>query len=348
MMSASNLVVVDAHNDLLLELAARADLEDPFGDLWLDQLRAGGVRLQICPIWADPTRGPQEALVAAMRQAAAFHGAARARPEEVAVVRTREDLEALESDGRIGLLLALEGAECLTDDLRLLDVLWELGVRMVGPFWAGSNAFGDGSGGDEHGGLTVLGRELVARLADRGFIVDLAHATDASFADILEAAVDALVMISHVGCRALYDYPAFSRNASDEQLVQIAERGGVIGVFALPVFLDPVHGSLAALVDHVEHAVNVAGMGRVGLGGDFAQQLVDAGLFDVPAIDDGSTAPAGGAPPLMAVEGVAGPAGYPTLLRALRDRGVDADTVASVAGGAMWDFFSRSLPRVEG
>lgn len=331
--------IYDAHLDLLYELWQRSDLADPFGDLWLAQLRDGGVRLQVCPLYADPGTKPKDALEVLMRQAAAFHRAAREHPDEVVVVRTREDLAGLELDGRLGLLLSLEGAEGLAEELDLVDVLWELGVRMVGPFWAESNAFGDGNAGATHGGLTALGRELVARVAARGFIVDLAHCSDASFADMLRASAGAPVMVSHTGCRALYDSP---RNSPDEHLTAIADRGGVVGIFALPPFMDPAGASLDALVDQLEHAVTVAGEGHVGLGGDFVQQLIRAGLVEVPAF-----ARPAGMPFHEAIEGVGGPADYPVLLRALRDRGLADSTVASLAGGALRDFLSRSLPTAD-
>ncbi len=329
-------VVCDAHNDLLIEVVARQALEDPFGDLWLGQLQRGGVRLQVCPMYAGHASSPAQALEEVMRQAAAFHRAARQHPADVLVVRTRADLAELAGGARTGLLLALEGAECVADDLDLLEVLWTLGVRLLGPFWAASNSFGDGNAGSTHGGLTPLGRELGARAAERGFVLDLAHCSDASFAGLLEVVGDAPVVVSHTGCRALHDDP---RNLSDDQLRTLADRGGVAGIFALPAFIDPAAASLDALTAHIEHAIDVAGVGHVGLGGDFIQQLVHAGLVDVPAHM---------VPPGLAldqpIEGVAGPADYPTLLRALRDRGMPEATVRSVAGGAFLDFLSTRLP----
>ncbi len=343
----SDVTVCDLHTDLLVELTARRELADPFGELWLQQLRDGGVRLQVCPIWVDPCDGPQATIDRVMRQAAAFHRAARAHADEVVVVRTREDVQDLMSRGQRGILLAMEGADCVAEDLDLLEVLWELGVRMVGPFWAGSNAFGDGTTGSSHGGLTPLGRELVARAAARGFIIDFAHATDASFAGMLEVVGDAPVIVSHAGCRAVHDIPGVWRNVSDEQLAQIRDRDGIVGILALPPFIDPQNASLDVLVDHIAHALGVAGEGCVGLGGDFMEQIMRAGLFEAPpSTDDPESA---GPPPDMgsrvSIEGGAGPADYPTLLQRMRGRGMAERTVASVAGGAVLDFLSRSLPR---
>jgi membrane dipeptidase len=328
--------VCDAHNDLLYELAARRELHDPFEELWLDQLRRGGVRLQICPMFSLPGSTPAAALEQVMRQTAAFHRAARQHPDDVVVVRTGEQVRALEHDTRVGLLLALEGADAIAGDLDLLEVLWEVGVRMLGPFWSESNAFGDGNAGDVHGGLTPLGRDLAARAAARGFVIDLAHCADATYDDLLQATGDAPVVISHTGCRAVHDD---GRNVTDAQLRALAERGGVVGIFTLPAFIDPVDASLDALAAHVEHAVAAAGAGHVGLGGDFIAQLVRAGLVDVPPhlVPQGASVD-------RTIDGVVGPADWPTLLRALRTRGMPETTVQSVAGGAFLNFLATRLP----
>lgn len=332
-----DLPVCDAHTDLLMELAARSELDDPFGELWLAQLQRGNVRLQMCPIYAGQCESPAHALQQVVRQAAAFHRAVRQHPDDVMVITTAADLAQAEASGRIGLLLALEGAECVADDLDVLDLLWGLGLRMIGPFWALSNSFGDGNAGSTHGGLTALGHELVARASAQGFILDLAHCSDASFADVLSATSgEAPVVVTHTGCRALQDN---ARNMTDAQLREIATRGGVVGIFALPPFIDPIAPTRAALAAHIEHALGVTGRGHVGLGGDFVQQLARAGLMQIPAhmVPRGLTVE-------TPIEGLAGPGNYGALLRTLQDRGLEQADLMSVAFGAFHDFISAHLP----
>src|SRR5262249_47885311 len=149
---------------------------------------------------------------------------------------------------------------------------WSLGVRMVSLTWNRRNPFADGVGELSDGGLSNLGRELVARLAGLGAMLDLAHASPRTFDGVLETAPDAAVLVSHANCRALVASP---RNLTDEQLHAVADRGGVVGVLAHPFVL--AAPTVASLADHVDHLVRVAGIEHAGLGGDFTRQLVDSG-----------------------------------------------------------------------
>jgi membrane dipeptidase len=207
--------IVDAHNDLLLEIAYRADESNPFGSRWLSQLRGGGVALQVCPISAQFEDLPESGLRHALEQIVACYGIVRDNPTDVAIVRTRADLEDLAAGDRIGLLLSMEGAEPLGYSVDLADVFWNLGVRMFSLTWNRRNPFADGVGEPSAGGLSRLGRKLVERLVSLGAIVDLAHASEGTFADVLEAMDDGTAIVSHAACRAVFESP---RNLTDAQL----------------------------------------------------------------------------------------------------------------------------------
>ena len=126
--------IADAHVDLLLEVAWRRgrDAPNPFGEHWLPGLRAGGVRLQVCPVYVEGDLVPDGALRAAMALTAAFHEALRENPGGVFQVASAGDLDEVEAGGRIGLMLSLEGTEALGSSPELGDAFWALGVRLVG------------------------------------------------------------------------------------------------------------------------------------------------------------------------------------------------------------------------
>ena len=189
--------------------------------------------VQVCPVYVELEDLPELSLRRALAQVQAFHRAARECPDDVAVVQQAADLDSL--DGRIGLLLALEGAEPLGYDPWVADIFWKLGVRMVSLTWNRRNPFADGLGETSDGGLSALGRELVHRLSALGVILDLSHASERTFAQVLETAPEATVVASHANCRALVDTP---RNLSDEQLRALAARDGVVGVLAHPFVVD--------------------------------------------------------------------------------------------------------------
>ena len=328
-------MIVDGHTDLLYELAFRAGEEHPFATHWLPKLRAGGVGVQVCPIYVDVADLPELGLRRALQQATAFRRAVDECPDEVCEILSAADLEQL--DGRIGLLLSIEGAEPFGYDPGLADVFFELGARMMSLTWNRRNPFADGVGETSDGGLSRLGRTLVDRLAALGAIIDLAHASPKTFFDVLECAPEAAICVSHANCRAVVETP---RNLSDDQLRALAARGGVVGVLAHPFVLKPGEPTIDRLVDHIDHAATVMGDGHVGLGGDFMRQIVASGAIKV--VPD-ALLPAGMALD-AAVEGLAGPEDYPALITALRNRGYDSERLDGVLGGNWLRLLRHALP----
>ena len=334
--------IADAHVDLLIELAWRRgrDEPNPLGEHWLPPLRAGGVRLQVCPIYVEGDLVPDGALRAALGLAGAFHAALRENASEVFQVASAGDLARVEAGDGLGLMLSVEGAEAFGSSPELVDAFWALGVRMVGLTWSRRNAFADGSGEPNAGGLSRLGEELVDRLLALGCAIDLAHASEQTFADVLaQAGEGAALLVSHTCCRAIRDIP---RNTSDNQLREIGERGGLIGIMALASAVDPDRHDLERYLDHVDHAISVAGAGHVCLGGDFMAQLVRSGAAAITPRElrvFGSKLEPG-----TPVTGLEGPEDYSAVSEGLRARGHDGDTVAAVLHGNLLRFLQRALP----
>ena len=331
-------MIVDAHNDLLLELALRRDEPDAFARRWLPKLDEGGVALQVCPIYAaDAPAG--EARERARIEAGEFDRAVRENGDRVLQVRSRGDLDAV-GGARIGLMLSLEGAEPLEGDVSAFDELWERGVRMVGLTWNHANEFAAGID-EPGGGLTELGRRLVDRLVERGAIIDLAHASERTFAEVLERASAAAVVVSHAGCRAVNETP---RNLSDAQLEALAERGGVLGMMALGLVVHPARPTVERLIDHVDHAVAVMGIEHVGLGTDFIDQVADAeaeaGMEPADVLRSARVANGGRS---FGLDGLTGPEHFGVLVEGLRRRGYDADRLDAIRAQNFLRVFRAAL-----
>ena len=182
-------MIADAHLDLLLELAYRElrfGEQRAFASTWLPLLEAGGVGLQVCPIFVELERQPEGTLREALGQATCLLRAVRENAERVLQVRSAADLDAVAAGERIGLMLSLEGVEQFGYELWPAETFWELGMRMAGLTWNRRNPFSDGAA--EDGGLSRLGRALVDKLVELGVILDLAHASPAAFAEIVERA----------------------------------------------------------------------------------------------------------------------------------------------------------------
>ncbi len=251
-------------------------------------------------------------------------------------VRSASDLEPVVNGERIGLMLSLEGVEQFGYETWPAETFWELGMRMAGLTWNRRNPFADGAA--EDGGLSRLGRALVDELVGLGVILDLAHASPATFDEIIVRAAGAPVICTHAACRSVNDHP---RNLTDDQLRALAAADGLFGLMLHPLAIGHEQRTLARVVDHLEHAAGVIGIDRVCLGGDFTTRLSEV-MPPMPEPADGLM-PAG----LQAgagIEGLKGPEDYPALLAALGDRGWSDADIASVSCANLLGFLRRSLP----
>ena len=332
-------MIADAHLDLLVELGHR---ELRFGETgsfartWLPLLEAGGVGLQVCPVFVELERQPEGTLREALGQATCLLRAVRESPDRVLQVRSATDLDAVERGERIGLMLSLEGVEQFGYELWPAETFWELGMRMAGLTWNRRNPYSDGAA--EEGGLSRLGRALVDQFVALGVILDLAHASPQAFAEIVARADGAPVICSHAACRAVNDHP---RNLTDDQLEALADANGLFGLMLHPLAIGHEQRTLDRVVDHLEHAVDVVGVDRVCLGGDFTTRLMEV-LPPMPEPADGLM-PAG-LEPGAGIDGLKGPEDYPALLAALSARGWTQADIGAVTCGNLLGFLRRSLP----
>lgn len=264
--------VADAHNDLLLavEHQRRRGFADPFGDFWLPQLRAGGVVLQVLPIYTEEEFVGGDALRRAMVIMETARWMADRHSSEVAIAETGDEIRDVIASGRIALVLALEGGEPFGADLGLVDGIARLGVRISSLTWNRRTMMADGVGErDTGGGLTTLGRRAVTEFGECGMVLDVSHLSDHGLRDVLQTTRTPL-LATHSSCRELFQHP---RNLTDDGLRAVAATGGMVCVNAFGGFLSEEPG-LPDYVRHIEHAVEVIGEDAVGLGADFIDDLM--------------------------------------------------------------------------
>lgn len=191
----------------------------------------------------------------------------------VVLCKTFAEIERAQGEGRIAFLLTMEGAEPLGDDLNLLRIFYELGLRSLSLTHARVNAAAAGgifaASGSPPTGLTTFGRGLVQECERLGIMLDLAHINPAGFEEICALTTSPLI-VSHSNARHFYD---IERNLSDEQIKMIGARGGVIGINAILVSPNKEDATLDRYVDHLEHVANLIGIEGVALGFDFCEFL---------------------------------------------------------------------------
>lgn len=278
--------VIDGHCDTLGRVV---DEGLPFiegngsGHVDLPRLEKAGVGIQVLACWNEPQYSGHAAFVRAMEKIGAFYQ--EQRRGGLRLVKTASDL----SKTGLAFALSLEDAAPCMGSPRHLEALFAVGVRMIGLTWNGRNEIADGLGvGDRPGGLTDVGKIMVAHMQQLGVVVDLSHIAEIGFWDVLEVSSKP-VACSHSNAKAIHEH---RRNLTDAQIKAIAAQGGVIGVTYVPAFLgpgrDPDAGDrpgIEEVVRHIDHMCEVGGPEVVGLGSDFdgiAQTPV--GLEDVSCV----------------------------------------------------------------
>lgn len=188
--------------------------------------------------------------------------------QDLVVVATRaEHIRRAKANGQVALVIGLEAATMIENELDRLDVLYGLGVRLLGIVYSESNMLGTGLREARDGGLTQFGRQAVRRMNQLGIAIDTAHASDQTTLDTIEASEDP-VFITHVGARALWNT---NRLKPDNVLKACAARGGVIGIEAAPhTTLTEKHRlhSIDGYMEHFEYITNLVGIDHVAFGPD--------------------------------------------------------------------------------
>jgi membrane dipeptidase len=327
-------VVVDAHNDLILSVTAPGLRErNTLRARWLPELRAGGVDVQVCALYSEPEL-PEAQLRTTLNQLAALKREVRLNAGEVSICRTGKEIDECVADGRIAFVVALEGANALGPDASLVELFFELGVRIISFTHFGRTPFADGSAEDAgESRLTSAGVALLAELERLGILCDVSHLGVRGLEHVLELATRP-VIASHSSARSLRDH---HRNLSDDQLRGIAATGGVIGVNLLACFIDTGHPTIDRVVDHYEHLIETVGVEHVGIGPDFIADVYED-LFP-PHADLGAP----GLDTSVNIPGLYASRHLPNLTAAFLRRGFSEGDVRLILGENFLRVFRRTL-----
>ena len=363
-MSDAQPLVFDAHVDSLqksLDLGQDLGLEGP-GHLDLEKATAGGLGSAVFVCWCHPAHigvGPHGARDRTRDLLGEFHRLIARHPGRVRFAGNGAALRAAHDAGCVAGIPGIEGGHSIEESLEQLEWFFERGVRVMTLVWNNHLSWirscQSGAGAGVPAGLNAFGREVVRHMNALGMLVDLSHAGERSFYDALEASEQPPIA-SHSGCKSLHDHP---RNLSDDQLRELARRGGVVGIVFYTSFLSAeaqaedlrlratdVYRAMSAgsnateawlrqsewlqrearplsaevVIDHICHAVEVAGVEHVGLGSDYD------GIERAP-------------------RGLEHAGCYGLIAARLRARGFAVPDVAKILGGNMQRVFERATAR---
>jgi membrane dipeptidase len=248
-------------------------------------------------------------------------------------VRSTSDIRQAKTDERVGIIYGVQNACPIENDLRLIQPLHSLGLRVVQLAYMTGNLIGDGCLEPRDAGLTLFGGHVVQQLNEIGILIDLSHCGERTTLDTIEQS-QTPVVFSHACAARVSVHP---RNKSDAEIRALAERGGVMGVTSLAAFVsgDPGEANLDRYLDHIEHVIDLVGVEHVGLGMDFVEGTPREAI--VPVKWGGTHVPAGlkGLTdwPIPYARDIESSDQLPNVTAGLISRGYDDDAVQKVLGG---------------
>ena len=314
-------LVFDGHNDVLLRLfnknrpGVEMDFLDGDNEGHLDLPRmlkggfGGGMFAVFIPSGAalstldDLMQGARydvplsslirarDALPAALAMTSILLRIERASEGRFKICRTAAEIRACFASGVIAAVLHLEGGEPIDADLYGLDVLYEAGLRSLGPVWSRPTIFGHGvpfrypSTGDTGPGLTEAGMRLVRRCGELGIAIDLSHMNEKGFWDVAKISRKPLIA-THSNAHAICPH---ARNLSDRQFDAIRDSGGMAGLNFATCFLRPdgqrgADTPVELMLRHLDHMIGRLGVDHVGFGSDFDGAMVPEAVKDVTGL----------------------------------------------------------------
>lgn len=298
------MIICDTHCDTLYMRALQPQ-ETPC--VTMEAMRAGGMSLQTCTLFAGSQGVSGQPYQKAMAEYAAFERLER----EEGWQKVNSPLEA--EDGKVKILLSVEGGEIFEGNPARVQEFYERGVRMAALTWNNENEIGFPAKGGSREGIKPQGWEILKEMARLRMAADTSHLNEAGFWDLIDRHSQP-PMASHSCAKALCDH---FRNLSDDQIRAMVKRGGWIGVNFYPYFLrSDGQATVEDIVCHIDHMCQLGAQKHVGFGSDFD------GIGCTP-------------------EGCESPAKIPAILEGLRCRGYSEAAIEDIAGRNFLDYYRR-------
>ena len=327
-------IVIDAHSDILMAVADRrvklgertifegVTTRDVRGHYDLPRWKEGGVTCEVCALFVRHEEIHYALTRAIDMVAGAYHEIAK--NEDLMLATTSDDIREAKRTGKVALMLSFEGVDPLGNNLKLLPVFYQLGVRMVSLTHARRNYFAGGvMRGEvgEDGGLTPIGVESIKMMEDLGIVVDLRHLDARSINQILEISAKP-VIFSHVNAMEAFPhdpndgpYFPFTKDTGIDRRKMLHDVGASGGVICIIFWRQK---SIDTIIDNMEYVAAEIGPEHIGLGTDYYG-------FD------------------MVAEGMEDVSKFPILTERLIQRGFSDDNIRGILGGNMMRVFDQVL-----
>jgi membrane dipeptidase len=240
-------IVIDTHDDTTQRFLSKAGFDlgkrNPDGAIDIPRMREGGMNGIFFSIWIDGRILGPPAIQKALDQIDAVRENVAKYPKEIVMARTAEDVRRAHAQGKIAALMGVEGGHMIGNDIRMVRIFSDLGVRYMTLTHFYNDEWADSSTDKPaHNGLTDFGKEVVREMNRQGIMVDISHVSDKTFYDALEIS-KAPPIASHSSCRALCDHV---RDMTDDMIKALAAKGGVIQINYEKSFIDQAYKDASA------------------------------------------------------------------------------------------------------
>ena len=264
-------VLAESSPQSVLVFDAMGEIRDVYGPDLVREILASGldaITVTLC----DPKTFEHEAFETAMEGVLAYDRYLAAHPDLFVKATSVADIEAAAASGRLAVAYLFQNSTQFGRDLNRVDVFYGLGVRSSQITYNFQNWAGAGCKEAAGSGLTEFGRDLVAKMNDVGMLIDLSHANMRTMAETIRAS-QVPVIVSHTACMAVFEN---ARNTTGENLKLLADHGGVVGICQIRPFITHLReGAFERYLDHVLHAIRVAGVDHVGIGSDRDHRVIE-------------------------------------------------------------------------
>ena len=309
-MPHEQIICFDGHNDILSKIWSTKNSSancfiDGFDEAEIDlpKAKSGGLRGGLCAIFPPSTDetldangilhqlSQTDALKSTMEMAKLLHNIEDSAPDQIKICKTASEIRQAIKQNKFAAVFHIEGAEAITDSLEELSMLYDYGLRSIGPVWSRPNIFAFGvpfrfpSSPDIGPGLTETGKKLIRECNKLRIMIDLSHMNEKGFFDIAKIS-DAPLVASHSNA---YKLSHQSRNLTDEQLLAIRDSNGLVGINFGVKFLrqDGERNRdtpLQTIINHIRYIVDLIGVDHVGFGSDFDGTTIPNELKDCSAL----------------------------------------------------------------
>jgi membrane dipeptidase len=238
-------IVLDTHDDTTQRFFSKdydIGKRNPDGHVDIPRMREGGMNAIFFSIWIDGRIMGSPAVQKALDQIDAVHENVRKYSKDMVLCRTAAEVREAHKQGKIAALIGVEGGHMIGNDIRVLRMFGDLGVRYMTLSHFYNDEWADSSTDKPlHNGLTDFGKDIVREMNRQGIMVDISHVSDKTFYDALEVSKAPLIA-SHSSCRAMCNHV---RDMSDDMIKALAAKGGVIQINYEKSFIDQAYKDAA-------------------------------------------------------------------------------------------------------